>query len=92
MWECDLERQKKTKPRCAAILFRTATRHQHVLTLKMPCLEDEQNVIKLYHKTEDDEKIRYYDFTFLHPIVPSHEPYPVGIVKCTVPTQRTVSP
>ena len=36
------------------------------------------NAIKLYHKTEKNEKIRYVDFTSLYPFVCKYAEYPIG--------------
>ncbi len=36
------------------------------------------NAMKLYHKVEGDEKLRYYDFTSLYPAVNAKKQYPVG--------------
>ena len=36
------------------------------------------NAIKLYHQTEADEKVVYYDFTSLYPYVNKNGLYPIG--------------
>ena len=36
------------------------------------------NAIKLYHQTETDEDIDYYDFTSLYPYVNKNKEYPIG--------------
>ncbi len=36
------------------------------------------NALKLYHKTAEDKRVSYLDFTSLYPFVQSRKTYPIG--------------
>ena len=76
-WECEFEQEKRDS-------------HQLNYFLKHKCNVSDPinprdalfggrtNALKLYHKCEPDEQIKYYDFTSLYPYVQKYCRYPVG--------------
>ena len=76
MWECEWARQKTSD--VALQTFLTTLKLQSRIEPRDSLYGGRTNAIKLYHKTEPGEKIRYYDFTSLYPTVQARCPYPVG--------------
>ena len=76
MWECEWHRQKKTN--AAVQTFVATLKIQPRIDPRDSLYGGRTNAIKMYHKAEPGEKIRYYDFTSLYPTVQARCPYPVG--------------
>ena len=76
LWECEWTSLKQTNPEVQAFM---ATYKKRVrLDPREALFGGRTNAIKLYHKVDGDEKIRYYDFTSLYPTVQATKNYPVG--------------
>ncbi|KAK2899342.1 hypothetical protein Q8A73_012471 [Channa argus] len=76
MWECEREMLKKRDSRVQE--FMAGYKMPERLDPRQALFGGCTNAMKLYHKAEEGEKIRYYDFTSLYPTVQSQKPYPVG--------------
>ena len=77
MWECEWTRQKSVH-HVELQTFLSTLQIQDRINPRDALYGGRTNAIKLYHKTEPGEKIRYYDFTSLYPTVQAQCPYPVG--------------
>ncbi|KAI3354720.1 hypothetical protein L3Q82_004502 [Scortum barcoo] len=76
MWECEWQALKNSCPSVQAFL--AGYKKPERLDPRKALFGGRTNAIKLYHKTENGEKIRYYDFTSLYPTVQAKKLYPVG--------------
>ena len=74
MWECEWKRAKQHD--AEVIEFMDTYKHPERLKPRDSLFDGRTNAYKLYHKAEDDEKIRYVDFTSL---------YPYGLYHCDEP-------
>ena len=77
MWECQWDKLKVESPDIREYL--------ESLCASAPLLEPRNafhggrtNAVKLYHKAEGEEKVKYYDFMSLYPWVNKRDRYPVG--------------
>lgn len=78
IWECEWASLKRHNASVKA--FMATYKKPERLNPREALFGGRTNAMKLYHKVsaENDEKIRYYDFTSLYPMVQSTKPYPVG--------------
>ncbi|XP_031153064.1 uncharacterized protein LOC116048233 [Sander lucioperca] len=76
MWECEWKSQLCNDPDVKA--FISTYEKPERLNPREALFGGRTNAIKLYHKAEGDEKIRYYDFTSLYPTVQAKRDYPIG--------------
>ncbi len=76
MWECEWCKLSKTNPTVRTFL--QGYKKSELLDPRQALYGGRTNAMKLYHKVEGDEKVRYYDFTSLYPAVNAKKQYPVG--------------
>ena len=76
MWECVWAKQKQDKPNIGHFVNQLDI--VEPLNPRDAFCSGRTNAIKLYHQTETDEEIDYYDFTSLHPWVNKNAEYPIG--------------
>ena len=76
MWECDWRQAVDNDPDVKE--FMLTYEKPGRLNPRESLFGGRTNAMKLYHKVENDEKIRYYDFTSLYPTVQSKRDYPIG--------------
>lgn len=76
MWECEWTQKKKEDPDLEALVksMRVVPR----LNPRDAFYGGRTNAVKLYHVTQEGEKIHYYDFTSLYPWTNKNSYYPVG--------------
>ncbi|KAL1280074.1 hypothetical protein QQF64_014674 [Cirrhinus molitorella] len=76
IWECDWTRAKQTDVN--VMTFMATYKHPERLKPRDALFGGRTNALKLYHKVEEGEKIRYIDFTSLYPYCQSRKCYPIG--------------
>ena len=76
MWECQWAQLKQDNP--AVRDFVNKLDFVAPLNPRDAFCGGRTNAIKLYHQTEADEDIHYYDFTSLYPYVNKNKEYPIG--------------
>ena len=76
IWECDFRKQMSESPE----LKRFASEHKvsRRMELRESFKGGRTNATKLYHKCNDNERIRYIDFTSLYGYVNKYAEYPCG--------------
>ena len=77
MWECDFEKMKKHNADLQKFLEKCVIKSP--LKPRDALFGGRTNSIKLYHKCQHNEKIKYYDFTSLYPYVQKYCDYPIGL-------------
>ena len=77
MWECEFEKKKKND--CELQDFLKTCEIKSSLKPRDALFGGRTNSIKLYHKCQTNEKIKYYDFTSLYPYVQKYCDYPIGL-------------
>lgn len=76
MWQCEWTQKKKQDPDLEALV-----KSMRVVPRLNPgdaFYGGRTNAVKLYHVTQEGEKIHYYDFTSLYPWTNKNSYYPVG--------------
>ena len=76
MWECQWAQLKQTDP-----VVRDFVNQLDIVAPRSPrdaFCGGRTNAMKLYHQTEADETVDYYDFTSLYPYVNKNGEYPIG--------------
>ncbi|XP_039511243.1 uncharacterized protein LOC120466725 [Pimephales promelas] len=76
IWECEWDHAKQTNH--DVIQFMESYEAPERLRPRDALFGGRTNAYKLYHKTADDERVDYYDFTSLYPYVQSSKTYPIG--------------
>ena len=76
MWEHDFQDQLKNNPELS--LFVSTLDLQERLDPRDSFFGGRTNATKLHYKTQDNEQVRYVDFTSLYPFVNSRCAYPSG--------------
>ncbi|XP_031355525.1 uncharacterized protein LOC116179786 [Photinus pyralis] len=74
MWECDFKTYLVNNPDIVEFLENHVVKNEP----RNGFFGGRTNAIKLYHKTEDDEDIRYLNVCSLYPYVNKYAKYPVG--------------
>ncbi|XP_067306560.1 uncharacterized protein [Pseudorasbora parva] len=76
LWECEWGKLKKTDP--DVMEFMSTYTAPERLKPRDALFGGRTNAYKLYHKTNDGEKISYVDFTSLYPFCQARKSYPIG--------------
>ena len=76
MWSCQWEEQKKKNPEIAAFVKNLALKDR--MNPRDAFFGGRTNAATLYHRCEDGEVIKYYDFTSLYPYCNKYSLYPTG--------------
>ncbi|KAL9970542.1 hypothetical protein ACROYT_G022936 [Oculina patagonica] len=78
VWECEWERMKKEKEEIKAFLNDLDI--MEPLNPRDAFCGGRTNAVKLYHQAdeENEEEIKYYDYTSLYPYVNKNSTYPIG--------------
>ena len=76
MWECQFRQQIKENPDLKN--FQANLEIEERLQPRNGFMGGRTNAIKLYHKVQDNEKIKYYDVTSLYAYTNKYEQYMVG--------------
>ncbi|XP_031355210.1 uncharacterized protein LOC116179552 [Photinus pyralis] len=93
MWECDFKTYLINNPDIAEFLENHNVVKNEPLNPRDGFFGGRTNAVKLYHKTEGDEVIRYLDVCSLYPYVNKYAKYPVGHPRVLVTPEelRTVN-
>ena len=76
MWECQWAQLKQNDPAVRDFVYKL-----NIVSPLNPCdafCGGRTNAIKLYHQTEPDKVVDYYDFTSLYPWANKNGLYPIG--------------
>ena len=77
IWECQFEKMKKKNTELQEFLKQCEIKSS--LKPRDALFGGRTNSIKLYHKCQSNEKMKYYDFTSLYPYVQKYCDYPIGL-------------
>ena len=75
-WSCQWEQEKKDNPDIAAFVKTLTLRDR--MNPRDAFFGGRTNAATLYHRCEDGEVIKYYDFTSLYPFCNKYSEYPTG--------------
>ena len=77
MWECDFNLIKK-ESNDNIYFFKYKCPTVDAINPRDCLFGGRTNAIRMYHKCQNNEKIKYYDFTSLYPYVQKYCEYPIG--------------